>query len=100
MPGDPTSTIAIQFFFEMPRSQEKIYLFQKLFTMQKTDSRVRVSIDMYPLKVKLRNIICIFPKWLTPNKRHCVVLDLVLDGKDIANRFGMPLFQVTGRSNC
>lgn len=82
-----------------PRATEAARLIQNLFDDQASDPSLRYQVEKTGLSHTLCNIWWAYPEWLRDCDKYGVVPNVRIDGKDIANRFDLLLFSISGRTN-
>lgn len=85
---------------KVPRTSDVCLLIQNLTSMRFDDADMRIIYNTGGTNGTLSNFCWSFGEWHDAYMEHGITTGVNLDGKAVANRYGQPLFQITGRTNC
>lgn len=74
-------------------------MLQSLSDIQSKEPLFRYRFETAGLVNSLKNVWWASPDWLRDYEQYGVVPGVAIDGKGLANRFNLPLFTLTGRTN-
>lgn len=75
-------------------------LIDNLNMLRSDESSMHMSYTTFGSNRELCNVCWSFGEWLEAYAEHRITPGVAMDGKAVANRYGLPLFQITGPHNC